>query len=119
MPCGVLPPSRGALKVARVFQDPLPDKGNLLSVSQEPSPSPVKMPLEPSPPHPQAGASKQPPGSHRAPRLPPHPVLSLQAPFRTMTAGFSRGPLGPPRPPSAQTEGPCLGSSPAEHRPQP
>lgn len=118
MPCGVLPPSRAALKVAGVFPDPLPDKGNLLSLSRT-----LSLTCEDAtgakPPHPQAGASEQPPGSHRAPRLPPHPVLSLQAPFRTMTAGFSRGPLGPPRPPSAQTEGPCLGSSPAEHRPQP
>lgn len=64
-------------------------------------------------------ASSEGRGSRAAPRAPPHPVLSLQAPFRIMRTGFSRGPLGPPRPPSAQTEGPCPGNSPAEHRPQP
>ena len=79
------------------------------------------------PPPPRAGVSvqlpgpppwlPQPPWSPQAP--PPHPALSLQGPFRTMRAVFSRAPLGPPRPPSAQTEGPCRGSSPAEHRPQP
>lgn len=58
-------------------------------------------------------------GSRAAPRAPPHPVLSLQAPFGIMRTGFSRGPLAPPRPPSVQTEGPCPGNSPAEHRPQP
>ena len=78
MPCGVLPPSRGALKVARVFQDPLPDKGNLLSVSQEPSPSPVKMPLEPSPPTPRQG----PPSSLQGATEPPGSPLTLCFPCR-------------------------------------
>lgn len=110
---------------ARVFSDPLPHKGGPLSVWRGPAPSPVKGPLEWSPP-PEgrgfcaaAGPPPQLPQPPRSPQAPPHPALSLQGLFRTMRAVFSRAPLGPPRPPSAQTEGPCRGSSPAEHRPQP
>lgn len=94
MPCGVLPPSRAALKVAGVFLDPLPNKGNLLSVSQEPSPSPVKMPLDATrakPPPPGRGlraASREP----QSPQAPPSPCAFLAGSIQDHDSRLLQGP---------------------------